>query len=88
MAERILDPAEQPAVRLLHRVHLSRSQVDGASNDGPRIVDDEQDAQGAAAERLGTEVSVLGRLVGDQKDALPTASCETTAGCSSVPATR
>ncbi len=64
VAERVDDAAEPPSVRLLHRGDHGRAGSGGAAHGGVGIVHDEQHPHAAAAERLGTEVQVLRRLVG------------------------
>ncbi len=65
MAEGVRDAAQQPAVLGLGRVDLRGAEADRAVDDGLRVVGDEQQLHGAAAQRLGAEGVVLGRLVGD-----------------------
>src|SRR5262249_13251835 len=64
MSERVGDAAEPPAVRLFDRDDHARARGDRAGEQGIGIGHGEDHADGAAAERLGAEVGVLGRFVG------------------------
>jgi hypothetical protein len=63
MSERINHAPHAPAMHLLHRDNLRRAGVDRALEDRVWIGDGQDHANGAAAERLRTEIVVLRRFV-------------------------
>ena len=65
VAERVDDAAEAPAVRVARRRTPRSRPPRRPAHRRVRIVDDQQHPHRAAAQRLGAEVDVRGRLVGD-----------------------
>lgn len=59
MPERILDPADEPAVLLGDRREHLRTRSERLLGKRPRIVGDEQQPDGRRAERLGIGVAVV-----------------------------
>jgi hypothetical protein len=70
VAERVADPAEAPAVLLVQRRELGGAEGDGARDQRAGVVDDQRQADGAPRERLGAEVPLVRRLVGDPEAAV------------------
>lgn len=60
MAEWVDEAAEAPAVLLDDRSDLDGAARHGVRDEGVRVIDDESEASGAAAQRLRAEVEVLG----------------------------
>src|SRR5919197_572453 len=67
MSEGVLDSSQQPTVFLFHPSDLRRTQLHGPPDHEARILDDQQQAYGASAQRLRAEVLVRRRLVRDPK---------------------
>jgi hypothetical protein len=64
MAERISDSADSPAIWLVrHGRNCFGSGLDRPVEEGVGVLDNDHHADGAAAQRLGAEVQMLGRLI-------------------------
>ena len=66
----ILDPAEAPAVFIRERPHLPGARRERFGDGRVRVLDDQRQPRGRAAERLRAEVEVIGGLVGDPHEAV------------------
>jgi hypothetical protein len=65
MPRRIDNPADPPSMGIEHGRNLGRPGRDRPPAQGHGVLDNEKHPDRAAAEGLGAEVKVLGRLVGD-----------------------